>query len=74
MCFKKKKKNIIVIPSKYQIDDFVRFKDPRDGVCNGYINEVKYDNDRNIVYTIQVGGECPSYRYNIKEEQIISKN
>ncbi len=70
MCFKKKK-NKIVIHSKYHLGDFVRFKDKKDGVCPGYIYEVKLNENNEVIYTLQVGGECPSFRYNIKEEEII---
>ena len=73
MCFRhKNKKQSVTIESRFHVGDFVKFKDKRDGVCPGYIYEVKLENDE-IVYTLQVGGECPSFRYHIKESEIIQK-
>lgn len=70
MCLKKLfKKNKWPENAKYQLKDFVRFK-YRKEVHFGFIYEAK-EEDGHILYTIQMGGECPTFAYNYKEEDII---
>ena len=66
--FLKKKK----YPShtKYKLDDFVRFRH-RNELCFGFIHEAFVDENNKITYTIQMCGECPTFAYNYKEEDII---
>lgn len=68
MFFKRKKK----WPSnaKYQKGDFVNFR--RHGeLYFGYIYEAKEVLYGKIIYTIQIGGQCPALIYDYKEEDII---
>ena len=70
MCFfKKKKEKAIVSGGKYRLHDQVNFK-YRGDIAPGCIEDVKYDENKNIVYDIQIGGECPAIVKNIKEEDI----
>ena len=70
MCFKKLfKKNKWPENAKYQLKDFERFK-YRKEVHFGVIYEAK-EEVGHILYTIQMGGECPTFAYNYKEEDII---
>jgi hypothetical protein len=71
MCFKNLFKKKIIWPedAKYQKRDFVRFK-YRGEVCFGFIYDVKKENGVHL-YTIQMGGECPTFAYNYKEDDII---
>ena len=68
MCFFRKKVKVEV-NGKYQLGESVRFK-YRDEVCPGYIYRVYLDNNDNVVYDVQIGGECPTIIVNIKEEEI----
>ena len=68
MCFFRKKVKVEV-NGKYQLGESVRFK-YRGEVCPGYIYRVYLDNNDNVVYDVQIGGECPTIIVNIKEEEI----
>lgn len=67
MClFKKKTK--IEINSKYKLGQKVFFKYKGD-VTAAYIYSVKETED-GIIYSLQIGGECPAIIENIKENNI----
>ena len=72
MCFFRKKKPKVVIESKYHEGDFVRFRDNRDDLLVGYVYEVKLDKDGNIIYDIQIGGECPAIKHDIPENKVLT--
>lgn len=71
MCFKRKKK-LPKYPenAKYQIGDFVNFR-YRDELYFGYISFAHLDSKGNVLYSIQIGGQCPAFIYDYKEEDII---
>lgn len=56
----------------YKPGDFVRFR-YRAEVTHGFVYSAKEDEDGDISYTLQMGGECPSFAYNYKEKDIIGK-
>ena len=64
------KKNKWPENAKYQKGDFVNFR-RRGDLCFGYIYEAFIDNDGNITYTIQIGGQCPALTYGWKESDIL---
>lgn len=65
-----RKKNKIIINSKYQINDFVQFKLNND-LKFGKINDIKQIDDI-IYYEINVGGEAP-YIARVEEDKISRK-
>lgn len=67
MFFKRKEKYPGL--AKYKKGDFVNFR-YRNELYFGYIY-MAYNKDNNITYTIQIGGQCPSFIYDYKEEDII---
>ena len=67
MCFFKKKKEVIV--SKYQMGQLVRFK-YKGEMAPGYIYKIDKDQEGNIIYSIQIGGECPAIIDGVKEDTI----
>ncbi len=71
MCLSKlfKKKPKKVINSKFQVGNLVRFR-YRNELTFGYVYEIKEDKDGNIIYDIQVGGQCPWFVYNLKEDEL----
>ena len=74
MCFfNKKKKNVVLIETKFHIGDTVRFRNPRNELCTGYIYEIHASQDGSVTYDVQIGGECPAIYYGYKEEQIALK-
>lgn len=71
MFFRKKKKYPEI--AKYKEKDFVNFR-YRGDLCFGYIFEAFVDKETNkVTYTIQLGGQCPSFIYDYKEEDILGK-
>ena len=56
--------------ARYQKRDFVNFR-RRGELCFGWIYDAKFDKAGNVTYTIQIGGQCPSFIYDFKEEDII---
>ena len=57
--------------AKYKVRDFVRFRH-RGELHFGFIHEARVE-DGEVIYTIQMGGECPTFVYNYKEEDIVGK-
>lgn len=74
MCFFKKKRKIVreTINSKFDIGEFVHFR-YRDELYFGYVLYARRDIDGNVIYDIQVGGQCPAVIKGIKEEIIFIK-
>ncbi len=71
--FKKKpKKDAWPEKAQYKLRDFVRFRH-RGEIRFGLVYEAGIDEDGDIAYTIQLGGECPIFVYNYKEQNIIGK-
>ena len=58
--------------AKYKHRDFVRFRH-RGELHFGFVHEARTDEDGNVIYTIQMGGECPTFVYNYNENQIVGK-
>lgn len=56
--------------AKYKAGDFVRFR-YRGEVTHGFIYDAKESDDGKILYTLQKGGECPSFVYDYEEKDII---
>ena len=72
MCFWKKKK-IIKINSLYHEGDFVLFKNKKNEATAGYIYKIYLSPNNEIVYDIQIGGECPVVLTGIPENKVIKK-
>lgn len=73
MFFKKKKKIIREkIDSKFDIGQFVHFR-YRDELYFGYVIYATKDIGGNVIYDIQVGGQCPAIIKGIKEETLFIK-
>ncbi len=63
--FKKRKKPEPII-SKYHVGDFVQFR-YQESLHPGYIYSVSKNEKNEVVYDIQIGGECPAIIKNILE-------
>ena len=58
--------------AKYQFRDFVRFRH-RGELHFGFIHEARVDEGGKVIYTLQMGGECPTLIYNYAEDDIVGK-
>ena len=71
MCiFKKKKKVTIEINSKYKLGDYVDFYH-KDDVYFGHISNIYLDSSNQVIYDIDIAGQCPATLTEIKEENVI---
>ena len=78
MCFKRKKnlikkysaeKSSIEINTAYKMGQFVHFR-YRDELYFGYVNWIYRGTNNEILYDIQVGGQCPAIIKGIREDAI----
>ena len=71
MCiFKKKSKIAIQINSKYKLGDYVDFYH-KDDVYFGHISKIYLDSKNQVIYDIDIAGQCPATLTEIKEEKVI---
>lgn len=68
--FFRKKKEKYPDAAIYKKGDFVNFR-YRDELYFGYIFMAYVDENGKVTYTIQIGGQCPSFLYDYKEEDIL---
>ena len=66
---KKEKKSEWPKEAKYKFRDFVRFRH-RGDLRHGFVHEARVE-DGVVLYTIQMGGECPTFVYDYKEASIV---
>lgn len=66
---KKKKKEIIKINSLYHVGQYVHFR-YRDELYFGYVFAIYKNINNEVIYDIQVGGQCPAIIRGIKEDII----
>ena len=71
MCFWKKKKEVH-IDSKFQKGDLLMFK-YRNDIMNGYVYKIYLSPSGEVMYDIQIGGECPAVINNIPETEVVKK-
>lgn len=69
MCFFKRKKKVVITYNKYNVGQAVLFKYHGE-MSPGAIIHVKLDENNNVIYDVQIGGECPAIINNVKEEDI----
>ena len=67
--FKKKKKEEPITGNKFAIGDFVYFR-RRDELTFGWIYAIKKDASGNIIYDVQVGGQCPAVLHDLPEDKL----
>lgn len=70
MCLFRKKKPKYPEIAKYKKGDFINFR-YRNDLWFGYVWDAFVDTNQKITYTVQIGGQCPSFVYNIPEETIL---
>jgi len=69
MCFRKKNNKKIEINSKYSLNDYVDFYH-KDDVYFGRISKIYLDSENQVIYDIDIAGQCPATLTEIKEEKV----
>lgn len=73
MClFKRKKKVYEKVESKFDIGDSVYFR-YKEELYFGYVTSVRKNDEGIILYSVQIGGECPVTIRDIKEEVVFQR-
>ena len=70
MCFKRKKNVNIEINSKFKLREYVDFYH-NDDVYFGHISNIYLDSKNQVLYDIDIAGQCPATLTEIKEEKVI---
>lgn len=70
MCLRKKTNIETKLDSKFKKNDYVDFW-YKDDIYFGHISDVKLDKANNVIYDIDVAGQCPIMIENIKEEKVV---
>ena len=71
MCFfrKKKQSQLITFSHQFNKGENVYFKH-RDDMNPGIIYDIHQNKDGEVIYDVQIGGECPAVLKDIKEKDI----
>lgn len=71
MCFfRKHKVEKTPIISKFKIGDFVDFY-RRDDIYFGDVSNIYLDNSNNVLYDIDIAGQCPTTIKGVEEAKVI---
>ena len=70
MFFRKKRKELIQINSKFKLNDFVDFY-YLDDIYFGRISNIYLASDGDVLYDIDIAGQCPATLSEISEEKVI---
>ena len=71
MFFRKKKEKIKVeINSKFKLNDYVDFFH-KDDIYFGHISNIYLDDNDNVIYDIDIAGQCPATLVGISEEKVV---
>ena len=66
----KKKAQIVQIDSKFKLKDYVDFF-YKDDIYFGVISKIYLDANKQVLYDIDIAGQCPATLSEIKEEKVI---
>lgn len=71
MCvFRKRHQEIQNISSKFHMKDYVDFHH-RDDIYFGVISDIRLDANNEVIYDIDIAGQCPTTFTNIPEKIVI---
>ena len=70
MFFKRKKKEITQINSKFKQGDYVDFY-YKDDIYFGHISNIYLDSKNEVIYDIDIAGQCPATLSEILESKVI---
>lgn len=70
MCFKRKVVETPKIYSKYKLHDYVDFFH-KDDLYFGHISKIYLDDNKLVIYDIDIAGQCPATLVGISEEKVV---
>lgn len=70
MCFRRKATKIPEISSKFKLNDYVDFFH-KDDIYFGHISNIYLDENKHVIYDIDIAGQCPATLREIKEEKVV---
>ena len=70
MFFRKRSKAVSLINSKFSIGDYVDFF-YKDDVYFGVVSNIYLDDNKQVLYDIDIAGQCPTTLEEISEEKVI---
>lgn len=73
MCFfRKNRREIPNIPTKFHVGDFVDFWH-RDDIYFGTVSNITFNEQNEIFYDVDIAGQCPTTYCKIPEAKVIRK-
>ena len=69
MCWFKKKKTPVIEGNKFSVNQDITFR-YRGSMSPGIVYAIKLGENNEILYDIQIGGECPAIIENVKEDEL----
>ena len=70
MYLKRRNKQIVKVDSKFAVGDYVDFYH-RDDLYFGHISKIYLDANKQVLYDIDIAGQCPATLTEISEEKVI---
>lgn len=70
MCFKKKNKIVEVVNSRFKLGDYVDFF-RRDDLYFGHVSNIYLDDNKQVLYDIDIAGQCPATIVGVEEEKVV---
>lgn len=70
MCFRRNKKQVIEINSKYHVNEYVDFF-YKDDLYFGHISNIYLEDNNEVIYDIDIAGQCPTTFTHINESKIV---
>lgn len=70
MFIKKRRQISVTIESKFKRNDYVDFF-YKDDLYFGHISNIYLDDKKNVIYDIDIAGQCPTTFTNISEEKLV---
>ena len=70
MCFRKKIVQTPKIESKFKLNDYVDFFH-KDDLYFGHISKIYLDENKHVIYDIDIAGQCPATLVGISEEKVV---
>ena len=70
MFFKKRSKAVSYSNSKFKINDYVDFFH-KDDLYFGHISNIYLDENKQVLYDIDIAGQCPATLQGISESKIV---
>jgi len=70
MFFRKREKRPIIVTNIYHLGDYVDFF-YKDDLYFGHISKINLDESNNVIYDIDIAGQCPTTITDVSESKIV---